>query len=525
MTNRYLYITLLAVLGFSSETQADEATNHAPRLVVSIAIDQLRSDYLDAFAPLYGSNGFKKLLAEGTVFANASYAFSPIDQASAIASVMTGTSPYYNGIVGRQWLNRATLRPIGCVDDEKQAGLLCKEGTSAVALSTSTLGDELKLATAGKALVYAIAPYREAAVLSAGHAADGALWLDDATGNWCSSTYYGKQLPQWVKAYNNLNPPGQKAKDVTWEPSNLLVGNFSYFMQTGQQKPFKHKFSGLYYFNQYKTSGLVNTDVTNMAQQCVKSSGMGNDYVTDLLALTYYAGSYDHQPVTDCQMELQDTYVRLDYELGRLVDFLETYYGRDNLLFVVTSTGYVDEESADYERFRIPTGTFYMNRTAGLINMYLGAIWGQGQYVETTFRNQMFLNHQLLESKKVSIAEASSRAQELLAMMSGVRNVYTSLQLLTGQTQEIQKTRNGFNPERCGDLVIEAAPGWRVLNEDSQQTELSRASLIQFPIIFYGADIEAQHLKTPVTADRIAPTVARAIRIRAPNACSVEPLF
>jgi len=525
MTNRYIYITLLAVLGFGPETKAEESVNNTPRLVVSIAIDQLRSDYLDAFAPLYGANGFKKLLSEGMVFTNASYPFNPIDQASAIASIMTGTSPYYNGIVGSQWLNRETLRPIGCVDDAKYAGLLTQENASAASISTSTLGDELKLATAGKAIVYAIAPFREAAILSAGHAADGALWLDDATGNWCSSQYYYKSLPQWVKAYNNLNPPGQKAKETTWEPTNLLVGNFSYFLETGQQKPFKHKFSGLYFFSQYKTSGLINTDVTNMAQQCAKSTGMGNDNITDLLSLTYYAGSYDHQPVTNCQMELQDTYVRLDYELGRLIDFLETYYGRNNVLFVLTSTGYSDEESQDYEKYRIPTGTFYMNRTAGLINMYLGAIWGQGRYVETTFHNQMFLNHQLLESKKVSIAEASSRAQELLAMMSGVRNVYTSLQLLTGQTQEIQKTRNGFNPERCGDLVIEVAPGWRVLNEDTQQTDLSRASFIQFPIIFYGGNTKAERLFIPITADRIAPTIARAIRIRAPNACSAEPLF
>ena len=525
MTNRYLYITLLAVLGFNCETKAEMTVNSTPRLVVSIAIDQLRSDYLDAFAPLYGANGFKKLLSEGMVFTNASYNFSPIDQASAIAALMTGTSPYYNGIVGKQWLNRETLRPIGCVDDPKHAGLQTSEKSSAYALSTSTLGDELKLATAGKAIVYSVAPYREAAVLSAGHAADGALWLDDPSGYWCSSQYYYGALPQWVKAVNNLNPPGRKAKETTWEPTNLLVGNFSYFMQTGQQKPFKHKFSGLYFFDEYKTSGLVNADITNMAQQCVKSTGMGNDNVTDLLLLTYYAGSFNHQPVTNCQMELQDTYVRLDYELGRLVDFVETYFGSENVLFVLTSTGYADEESADYERFRIPTGTFYMNRTAGLINMYLGAIWGQGQYVETTFRNQLFLNHQLLESKKVSIAEASNRSQELLSMMSGVRNVYTSLQLLTGQTQEIQKTRNGFYSERCGDLVIEVAPGWQVLNEETQQTELSRASFIQFPIIFYGANLKAQQVQATVTADRIAPTIARSIRIRAPNACSAEPLF
>jgi hypothetical protein len=166
-----------------------------------------------------------------------------------------------------------------------------------------------------------------------------------------------------------------------------------------------------------------------------------------------------------------------------------------------------------------------MSRTANLMNMYFGAIWGQGAYVEAYFRNQIFLNHELLETKKISIAEATSRAQEFLCMMSGVRNVYTSLQLLTGNNEHLLKIRNGFNAERCGDLLIETAPGWRLLNEDTQENELSRASYIPFPIIFWGTGVKAERITTPVTIDRIAPTVARAIRIRAPNACSSEPLF
>jgi hypothetical protein len=222
---------------------------------------------------------------------------------------------------------------------------------------------------------------------------------------------------------------------------------------------------------------------------------------------------------------MQDTYVRLDKAIARLITFLEERIGRDKLLFVVTSTGYSDQESSDYQKYNIPTGTFYMSRTSNLLNMYLGAFWGQGQYVESHFHNQLFLNHKLLEQKKISIAEASNRSQEFLAMLSGVRNVYTSLQLLTACDEYTRKIRNGFSPERCGDLLIEAAPGWRLLDEDTQQQELVRASFLQFPIIFYGAGTPKERVTTPVTTDRIAPTVSRAIRIRAPNACSSEPLF
>lgn len=524
MTNKYFYLTLLAVLGFNIEAESQEVRN-APRMVVSIAIDQLRSDYLEAFMPLYSQNGFRLLLGEGLVYQNASYPFAPIDRASAIAAISSGVTPYYNKITGERWLNRETLRPVYCVDDTNFPGILTQETASPNQLCTSTLGDELKVATNGRAIVYAIAPYRDAAVLSAGHAADGAFWIDDRNGEWCSSRYYFTAYPSWTRAYNDLQAPRKKIQSVTWEPVNDLVGNFSYFMQTGLQKPFKHTFKGEHCYREYKASAMVNEDVTNMAMQCSASTGMGTDKVTDMIAITYYAGSYNHHAIADHQVELQDTYVRLDLEIARLIKFYEERCGKDNVLFVLTSTGYCDEEQADYKKYRIPSGTFYLSRTANLLNMYLGAIWGQGQYVESYFRNQIYLNHKLLETKKISISEASSRGQELLAMMSGVRNVYTSLQLITDNNEHLRKIRNGFNAEHCGDLVIETAPGWNLLNEDTQEQELVRASFTPFPIIIFGAGTKGECVQAPVTTDRIAPTVARAIRIRAPNACSAAPLF
>lgn len=527
MTNRYLYITLLAVLGFTPDVQAqeEEQARPAPRLVISITIDQLRSDYLEAFTPLYGEGGLKRLMKNGKVYVNASYPFTPVDRSSAIAALSTGTTPYYNSIVGDQWLNRETLRPIFCVESSRYPGLLTHEMSSPEGLLTSTLGDELKVATGGQAMVYAIAPYREASVLSAGHAADIALWIDNVYGDWCTSTYYTKILPPWVISYNETKAPARKIGNTTWEPLYEQTGTYNYYLNTDGHKPFRHKFTGDYRFNDYKESAMVNADVTEMACNCIGSVGLGNDMVTDLLCLTYYAGPYGNQRVSDCQMELQDTYLRLDRELSRLMDYTTRRFGGDHVLFVITSTGYSDVEVADYDAFRIPTGTLNMTRTAYLLNMYLGGIWGNDAYVETTYKNHIFLNHKLLETKKISLGEATARAQELVAMMQGVRNVYTSLQLLTAQNPQMEKIRNAFHPQRCGDIIIEAAPGWNVFNEDTQQSQVSTASFTQFPIIIYGAGTEAERITTPVTTDRIAPTISSSIRIRAPNACSSEPLF
>jgi hypothetical protein len=516
---KHLYITLLAALGLSinADAQQEQKIKYAPRLVVTIAIDQLRTDYMEAFAPLYGDEGFKRLLKEGMVFENASYPFAGIDRASSIASLATGVSPYYHSIVAEQWLDRETLRPVYCVGDEKE--------TTPKNMLTSTLGDELKVSTKESAIVCGVAPFRDAAVLSVGHAADGAYWIDTSKGQWTTSQYYSKQIPAWLQSFNELSAPSKNISKTFWEPVIELAGTFSYYHHVGNQKPFRHKFTGQNRFAEYVTSGLVNAHVTDMALQLVNNNAMGFDRVTDLLAVTYYAGNFASKTLTECQMELQDTYVRLDRELGRFIKSVESRLGAEHVLFVITSTGYSDEESADYEKLRIPTGTFYINRSANLLNMYYGAIWGQGRWVESCFHNQIFLNRKQLESRRLSLTDAMTRAQEFLSQVSGVRNIYTSLQLISGQNQQFEKVRNGFNPERCGDILIEVSPGWRLFNEDNQDSQLSRASFTQFPIIIFGADTKAARVKDHVTVDRIAPTIAKSIRIRAPNACSAEPLY
>ena len=457
MRNRYLYITLLSIIGFHAEAYA-QAIAQAPRLVVSITIDQLRTDYLDTYAPLYGDEGLRKLLTEGKVFTNGAYNFTPVDRASAIASLYTGTVPYYHGITAYEWLDKETLRPQNCVRDQKI-------GYSPQFLGTSTLSDELKMATNGLAKVFAFAPTPDAAILSAGHAADGAAWIDN--GKWHTTTYY--------------------------HPLNLWLSGFTRL---------------------YQSVADVNQDVTNAALQCVEQNSIGNDDKTDLLSLTYEAGT---------QME---SYIELDRTISVLLRGIERQVSRDRVLFVITgTTSREEEEEGNQERYRIPTGTFYINRTSNLLNMYLGAVYGSAKYVEFCHKNHIYFNHQLLRQKNIQIGEISRRSQEFLLQISGVRNVYTASQLLTSDSYLLESIRNGFNVEKCGDLIVDIAPGWKLINEDTSEKSTSRSAHIPFPIIVYGAGTKAERIQTPVTVDRIAPAIARAIRIRAPNACSAEPLF
>lgn len=458
MKNKYLYITLLSLLGLSAEAQ-QQLIAQAPRLVVSITIDQLRTDYLETYAPLYGADGLRRLLAEGKVFTNGAYSFTPVDRASAIASLHTGTVPYYNGITAEEWLDKQTLRPQNCVRDQKI-------GYSPQFLATSTISDELKMATNGVAKVFAFAPTADAAILSAGHAADGAAWINGS--QWATTTYY-RPLNQWLSGFTRLFHPD--ASDA-------------------------------------------NKSVTDAALHCIQQAGIGNDDKTDLVSLTYQAGS---------QME---SYVALDRQVAQLLNGIERQLTRDRVLFVITgTTSREEEDEGNQERFRIPTGTFHINRTANLLNMYLGAVFGSAKYVEFCHQNHIYFNHQLLRQKNLNLSDVCSRSQEFLLQITGVRNVYTANQLLTSDSYLLETIRNGFNVEKCGDLIVDIAPGWKLVNENSLKQSSSRSAHVPFPIIVYGAGTQAERIQTPVTVDRIAPAIARAIRIRAPNACVAAPLF
>ena len=457
MRNKYIYITILTLLGLSSEAAA-QALSQQPRLVVTIAIDQLRTDRMEAFSSLYAQNGLKRLMREGMMYSNASYNFTPVDRASAIASLSTGSTPYYNGVTGVEWLDRNTLRPHNIINDKDN-------GMSPVQMQTSSLGDELKIATDGRGKVFAFATDAERAILSAGHAADGAVWFTG--GKWNLATYYTPEN-QWLSWYSR----------------------------------------------QYKPTEEINRNVTDIALRCVEQSGIGQDDIADLLYVSYDVGS-------DAA-----SYQMLDYNIAVLLNGILRKINKERVLFVITGTGTTEEEREDdNEKYRIPTGKFYINRTANLLNMYLGAIYGSAQYVETSFNNQLFLNRKLIDKRNIDVGEVLRRSQEFILQLSGVRKVYTANQLMTSESYQLERIRNGFNIEKCGDLIIEIAPGWQLVNEDTHTTSVSRASNIPFPIIFFGQNIKPQSVHTPVTVDRIAPTVARAIRIRAPNACSTEPLF
>ncbi|MCD8309772.1 MAG: alkaline phosphatase family protein [Prevotellaceae bacterium] len=516
-------ITSLLVLTFGGGLQA-QTLPEAPRLVVTLTIDQLRNDYLEAFSSLYGEKGFKRLLREGKVYRHAEFPFNDRDRASAIASLYTGSSPALNGIVAKRWFDVKSLRTISCVDDAAFMGNYTDEKSSPAKLLVSTLTDEAKVASGGKALVYAIAPFRDAAILSAGHAANGAFWLNELTGKWCGTTYYG-EYPWWMSQYNDRCSPDLRIKELEWTP--LFPATSYTFLPGWRDIPFRYKFDTEKdnKFRRLVTSPLVNDEVNNLVEELLTKSGMGKNTTTDFLALTYYGGNFNHRTTQECAMEMQDTYVRLDHSIATLLDILDRKVGLEHVLFCLTSTGYADADGADASSYRIPGGEFYLNRCAALLNMFLMATYGQGQYVEGYYNRWIYLNHKLLEEKQLALNDVLEKAAEFLVQFSGVREVFSTYRLLLGAwTPRMERIRGGYFPDRSGDLLVEIMPGWSFAQEDSNDNRVVRLAPMQAPLVFLGKGVKAGTVDTPVNTNCIAPTLAGAMHIRSPGACTESPL-
>ncbi len=517
-----LLTSLITVLTFTG-LQA-QSLSPTPKVVIGLTIDQLRTDYIEAFSALYGEKGFKRLWKEGHVFRNAAYSFSKVDRASAIAAIYTGTTPSINGIISNQWLDIKTLRPVNCVDDPAFMGNYTDESSSPVQLLTSTIADELKIATRNRGLVYAIAPYRDAAIFAAGHSGDGAYWINNQTGKWCGTTYY-KDFPWWIGQYNDRNGIDFRIGNMVWTPVHP-VERYTY-LPDWRDIAFKYKFDDDR-INKYKrliTSPFANDEVNMLTEALLDKSDIGKDNIPDLLSLTYYAGNYANKNTQECAMEIQDTYARLDRSIADLLDLIDRKIGLHNVVFFITSTGYTAPEAADLGLYRIPGGQFYLNRCAALLNMYLTATYGSGQYVEAYYDQQIYLNHELIEQKQLKLVEIQEKAADFLIQFSGVNEIYSSHRLLLGAwTPNIHKIRNGFHRKRSGDLLIEVLPGWTVVNETLPDERFVRSAFVPAPLIFLGNNVKPAIIQTPVDIEHIAPTVANFMRIRAPNACTLSPI-
>lgn len=502
--------SFLIAVAFAISSLYAQGNISSPKLYINIVVDQLRTDYLYEFSELYGDGGFKRLLSGGRVYPNSYFAFENVDRASSVATLVTGTNPYVNGIVGERWFDRSTLRTVSCVEDKKYKGLFSVSSYAPTTLKAITITDEIKRASRGKAVVCSIAPDEDAAVISGGHAADMVLWKNNSSGLWGSSTYYGV-FPKWATKINK-EIQGRPAK---WKP----IHDIEKYNNFGDKfpKPFSYSFDGTSNIKLYKTTACINDEIAEMALAFLKEGHVGKDNIADCLSLTFYAGNVDGNPMEHRPLEVQDIYARLDSTLAMLFNELDNLVGMENVLVSLASTGYVMVSSDDGAEFRLPSGIIFMERVQALLNVYLGAIFGKGEYVEGIYGPQLYFNNEYIERMKIDKIDLVSRSVEFLRSLDGVEDVFSIYHIGGMLSSELQYVKNGYSQASSGDVWLRLMPGWKVAGSSLTLTnEVYRTSMM-FPMIIYGTGVEHTVVDGMTPANVLATEIARLLHIRRPN--------
>ena len=522
---RKIITSLIAILVVTNL----EAQQRTPKLVVCITVDQLRGDYIEYFYNTFGERGFKRLMNEGLVYNNIRFEFSDIDQASAFATLFTGSNPCFSGIAGDKTFDFEKEKEVSILNDPEYLGNYTKENYSPKNLFSTTIGDELKIASQGRSDVYSIAPDAESAILSAGHAANGAFWMDNTNGKWATTTYY-KGIPWYVDRYNNgPESLASRLETMVWTPT-LPMEKYDAFPYVLDDLPFRYTFSEKFAncYPNLKTSPFINKEINRLALQFLEYGGFGTRSCPDMLSITYYAGNYRGTMSKEYTREIQDTYYQLDQDIEKLLDTIDKKVGLANTLVVFTGSGYYKSEESYPDGLMVNGGEFHPKRCLALLNMYLMAIYGQHtSWVQGYYDNQIYLNRKAIEDAKLDLTTLQNKAAEFIQEFSGVQLVTTGRSLLTGDWNEgTAKFRQGTHHLRRGDLIIELQPGWKVnLDNPKEKVKIIRNNAVITPLVFMGNGLKPQHIYREVKATEVAPTVTHVLRIRPPNATQSLPLW
>lgn len=499
---------------------AQTPSGEIPKLVIAVTIDQFRGDYLEMFRHKFGQKGFNRLLDGGLVYSNIHYDFPNLNKASAITTLFTGANPSFHGIMAENRYIPESNKEVSSFFDDNYLGNFTTEKLSPLSIKVSTITDELKIASGGQSDIFSFAPDASQALASGGHAASGAFWIEDVNGKWATSTFYKTKQPLVDQHNRSTQSLSVTIGGITWRPA-IDVNQYDAFPYTRNKYNFQHYFGvdKKDNFRLFKQSPYVNKEVNDMAIKLLESGSLGKRLNPDFLSLTFYAGNYEKALDKNYSVEIQDTYYRLDQEIGRLLDAIDASVGLKNVLIYVVSTGYFNEKEVIPEGMITAGGDFHPERSQALLNMYLMALYGREQWIKKYYDEQFFFDRKLIEDKKIDLREFQQKAAEFLVQSAGIQDVITSFQMLHGAyNQDVQYYRNGFYKGASGDLFLRIQPGWKIINPQSDHPERVSNNAVVAPIIFFGNGVKPQRIERTVDATEIAPSVAYRLRIRAPNA-------
>jgi predicted AlkP superfamily pyrophosphatase or phosphodiesterase len=514
------HLILITILLLSSV--ANTFAQKKPRLVVNIVVSQMRYDYLSRFGKNLSEGGFKRIMRDGISFTDSRYNFMQTTTPATLATLTTGADPSTHGIISERWIDYTTNFTVPLIDDATVSGLDCDAGIGRYSpknITVPTLGDRLREDNR-KSKVMTIAYSPTSAIVLGGMSSD-VYWIDDTRGSWVSSTAYMKQLPQWVKSYNQMRIASQYI-DYTWNMSrqrNLYINTVYSAINVGDTRASRIKSKALSRnYQGIGTTPVGNTLVAEFAKQAIIYEELGKDENVDLLNICFDASRNISETYGGESMEVEDMFYRLDTELSSLLTFISSQLNMEDVVVVVTA----DHGASDsYDYGHNPREMFNSAQFKVIVNGFMNAQYGSGEWVIDYCDRQLYLNRNLIYTKGLSLEEVQNRVAAFVLQFRGVSHVLTSTAMQTSyfSGSYAEKMQNSFYPKRSGDLTINLMPGWI---EERDGRRVASGSMYEYdvhvPLMILGHGFHGQTVSRTVDMRDVAPTLARVMNISRPIA-------
>ncbi len=503
---------LAALASATAYSFASEYNGH-PRLIVVIVIDQFRGDYLERYRDQFGDNGFRFLMEHGAYFSNCNYDYANTRTAPGHATLFTGAYSNGHGIVSNEWWDQGKKKMVTSVEDEnvKFVGIASdKAAASPHNLRADTIGDELKLATQGKARVFGVSLKDRAAILPGGFAADGAYWIDPKSGVWVTSTYYRSDLPHWVQDFNqNLTP---KFWDREWKAADgTVLRTTARKTKDGADRNFYEAVGGTAIANEYEFE---------FAKQLVLYENVGRGPATDLLAISLSANDILGHSVGPDAPEMQQMALDLDKQIGQFIDFLGHQIGLAETWIALSADHGISPQPNDARKLRIPAPAIDRGKIETAINAAINAKFSPGHagsYVRLDYP-LAWLDEESFGAAHVKEREAEQAVGETMKQ-AGLRDYFTKSQLAAGDAPNTpfgRKYLNSYAP--TGSWYVMGVPDIFAVGPGKGTDHVSPYSYdTHVPLILYGLPFQAGTYRASVEPVDLAPTLTSLLGVNPPT--------
>ncbi len=510
---RSAFLTIIIVFAISILAAASAYSGH-PKLVVVITIDQFRGDYVERYHDQFGDAGFRLLLDHGAYFPNCNYNYANTRTAPGHSTLFTGAYSNGHGIAANEWWDPKKKKMVTSVEDEdtKLVGVAEPQpGASPHNLRSDTIGDELKLATQGKARVFAISLKDRAAILPGGFAADAAYWIEPRTGAYITSTYYRDTLPRWVQDFNSSRP--QKYWDREWKDSQgtLLRSTAHRKAKDGSEAGFYEVIGSTPFANDYEFE---------FAKELVVYENVGRGPDTDLLSISLSANDILGHQVGPDTTEMQQMALDLDHELADFFNFLGHQIGLANIWIALSADHGVASLPDAVKKLHIPAANLGASKLQEQINAAMTAKFSPGHpatYIRLDYP-LAWLDPDAFAAAHIKQRDAEIAVGEAMKQV-GMRGYYTKSQLAEGEVPDTRMGRqylNSYSPE--GSWYVMGVPDIYTVGGAKGTDHASPYTYdTHVPLAFYGLPFQPGVYRGKSEPVDLVATLASLLGINAPT--------